>query len=402
MGRAVQPIKMVMGDTVWIQGRYESAYGLLGAMAAELQAGMVEAGHDARLIDLVAERHPTDGVFVFFNAPLDLDALPRGLWTGGGVGGANRLRAVQVFVDHPFALPDSALDEWDKRTGLANFRMCLPCADDLHLLRMRWPQLEHAWMGHGIPASALCPAEGISRRAWDAKEFDVVVTGSIVGEAEIRDALAQMPAPMAGMVREIAAVMLADAGVGYLQAMDLVMGSRGVMTGDWELARRFWRTSIAMVNRLRRVRAVQSLQGLKVGVFGSDRWGPVCEGTIRYAGKLGYADIAGAFTRGRVGLAWGPTQFVHSYSERIMLAMAAGSAAVSDDRLLVRRDFAGACGLYNAARPESARSACDRLLGDTDAAVAMAARGRALVEEKCLWRHRVGAIVGAAVGEEVR
>lgn len=377
-----------MGDTVWIQGRYESAYGLLGAMAAELQGGMVEAGHDARLIDLVRDRHPTEGVLVFFNAPMDLDALPAGLWTDGG------LRAVQVFVDHPFALPDAVLDEWSRRTGLSNFRMCLPCADDVHLLRMRWPGLHHAWMGHGIPASALCKPEDITRRAWDAKEFDVVVTGSIMGEAEIRDALGHMPPVMAGMVREIVAVMLADARVGYLQALDLVMGSRGEITGDWATAKRYWRVCIAMANRLRRIRAVQSLQGLRVGVFGSDRWAPVCEGTIRYAGKLGYSDIAGAFARGRVGLAWGPTQFVHSYSERIMLAMAAGSAAVSDDRLLVRRDFAGVCGLYDAARPDSARAACDRLLGDPDAAVAMAGRGRALVEERCLWRHRVGAIVG--------
>ena len=45
-------------------------------------------------------------------------------------------------------------------------------------------------------------------------------------------------------------------------------------------------------------------------------------------------------------------------------------------------------GLYDAARPESAREACERLLADPAGSIAMAARGRAWVGERCLWRHR--------------
>lgn len=380
-----------MDETVWVHARYESAYGLLGAMARELCDGLREAGRSARLIDLAVDPHPESGVFVFFNAPKSLDAFPRALWTPG-----SGLRAVQVFVDHPFAMPDAALDEWSRRNGLANLRVCLPCADDLHLLRMRWPGLRHAWMGHGIPGSAVCGEGAVTRAAWDAKAFDVVVTGSIAGEREIADALARMSPEVAAMVREIVAVMLADAGVGYLQALDLVMGSRSVITGEWRTAQAFWRVCIAAVNRARRVRAVQSLQGLRVGVFGSEAWREACTGSIAYAGRVDYEGVGEAFGRGRVALAWGPTQFVHSYSERLMLAMGAGSAAVSDDRLLVRRDFPGLCGLYDAARPESARTACEALLSDPEAAIETARRARSWVAERCLWRRRVGAIVDEA------
>lgn len=388
-----------MSEPVWIHARYQSAYGLLGAMALELCDGLREAGHEARMINLATDPHPERGVFVFFNAPVTLDAFPRALWEQD-----SGLRAVQVFVDHPFALPAATVDEWAERgrragvgsEGLGNLRVCLPCADDVHLLRMRWPGLVHAWMGHGIPASALCGGDAVSRGAWDAKEFDVVVTGSVVSEQEIRDAFSLMSSRVQGMVKEIVAVMVADAGVGYLQALDLVMGSRSVITGEWATAQAFWRVCVAMTNRIRRMRAVQSLQGLKVGVFGSEAWREVCTGTVRYAGSVEYGAIAGAFARGRVGLAWGPTQFVHSYSERIMLAMAAGCAAVSDDRLLVRRDFPGLSGLYDAARPESAREACERLLADPAGSIAMAGRGRAWVGERCLWRHRTGALLEGA------
>lgn len=382
-----------MSEAVWIHARYESAYGLLGTMARELCEGLVEAGHDARMINLAVDPHPEGGVFVFFNAPVTLDAFPRALWEPG-----SGLRAAQVFVDHPFAMPHAAIDDWARRgaDGLGNLRVCLPCADDVHLLRMRWPGLVHAWMGHGIPASVLCGSEAISRQAWDAREFDVVVTGSIMGEQGIREAFARMTPEIQAMVREIVAVMVADAGVGYLQAMDLVMGSRSVITGEWATAQAFWRVCVAMTNRIRRMRAVQSLQGLKVGVFGSEAWREVCTGSIEYAGRADYADVHTAFGRGRVGLAWGPTQFVHSYSERIMLAMAAGCAAVSDDRLLVRRDFSGLCGLYDAGRPETARAACEALLADPDGSISMAARARAWVGERCLWRHRVGVLLEEA------
>lgn len=374
--------------TVWIQGRYESAYGLLGVMAGELCQGFREAGHDARLIDLATDPHPEAGVFVFFNAPVDLDAFPAALWRPG-----SRLRAVQVLVDHPFAMPEAALDGWRRRNGLANLRVCLPCADDVHLLRLRWPGLSHAWMGHGIPRSALTDPGAITRAAWAGKEFDVVVTGSIASEAEIRAAFGRMTPAMGDMARQVVALMVADAGVGYLQALDLVMGTQSVITGEWRTATMFWRVCVAMANRIRRVRAVESLQGLRVGVFGSEAWGPVCTGTIAHAGRVGYADIPAAFARGRVALAWGPTQFVHSYSERIMLAMASGSAAVSDDRLLVRRDFPGLCALYDAGEPATARAACDGLLAEPDASVERAMRARMWVEDRCLWSARVGQIL---------
>ncbi|MCC5821899.1 MAG: glycosyltransferase [Phycisphaerales bacterium] len=378
-----------MSETVWIQGRYESAYGLLGVMAAELGAELSAAGHDARVIDLAVDPTPEDGVFVFFNAPVNLDAFPAGLWDG-------RVRGVQVFVDHPFALPDAALDEWAQRGGLENLRVCLPCADDVHLLRMRWPGLKHAWMGHGIPASALCDEAGIGPSAWDAKGFDVVVTGSIAPSGEVDAALERMSPPARRMVQEIIALMTADPKLGYLQAVDLVMGSRSVITGDWKTARAFWRVCVAAVNRTRRLRAVEALQGLRVAVYGPEVWREACTGTIAYAGKVSYEDIPAAFGRGRIGLGWGPTQFVHSYSERIMLAMGAGCASVSDDRLLVRRDFPALCGLYDAGRPDTLRAVCDRMLADPAASIGMTRRARAWVGERCLWRHRAGALLDQA------
>jgi hypothetical protein len=380
-----------MSETIWIQGVYHSQYGLLGRMAEELHAAFVACGHDARLFNIGSDEHPTSGVFVFFNAPDSIDVLPEALFAPGSA-----LRGVQIFVDHPFGLPDGVLDAWHERDGMANYRMCLPCVDDVHLLAMRWSGMRHDCMRHGISREALCDPGSITRDAWDGKEFDVVLTGSVGSRDEHEAVMSGLNPNVRAMVEEMITLMVAQPGVGYVQALDVVMGSRGVITGKWSSAKMLWRLVIAEVNRRRRTAVVEALQGLKVGVFGSEEWGAYCAGSVSYEGRVGYGDVAEAFGRGRVAVAWGPTQFVHSSSERVMLALAAGCAAVSDDRLMIRRDFVGeptCVGLYDAGRPATARGCVEKMLGNPEAAIAMARTGRAVVEQRHLWEHRVETIL---------
>ena len=387
-----------MQDKIWIHGRYQSQYGLLGAMSKELTDAFLARGYDAEHFNLVQDAMPTEGIILFMNVPISLDDLPPALFVPG-----SNLRAIQLFVDHPFGLPDNIIDQWGESNGLNNFCLCLPCLDDVHLLRSRFPNLIHSWIPHGIPRDSLCELDSMTMDQYNNKEFDVVVTGSVRPQEEIESSLTQIKDPMVlSMISDIVDLMVKEPHLGYVAACDLVMGSRGIITGKWITQRFLWALVIAIVNRHRRTQTVQSLQGLKVGVFGSKSWVPHCTGTIEYAGEVEYASCAKAFSRGRTGLAWGPTQFVHSYSERIMQAMAGGSSVVCDDRLLIRRDFnkstatndAGPTAkLFDWGDPDAARAAVDQQLTDPETALAMARRGREHVESTCLWEHRVDDMV---------
>ncbi|MFG0246099.1 MAG: glycosyltransferase [Phycisphaerales bacterium JB052] len=377
-----------MNQTIWIPDQYTSQFGLLGAMARELREAFVAVGHDARIVPIEDMPGIESGVLLFMNTPTTIDMLPRALFEPGG-----RVRAIQYMVDHPFALPDEIIDRWSQRAGLGNYRLCMPCADDAHLLRARFPGLVHRWVPHGLPRGSLRSLESITAHGHAQRAFDVVVTGSVRTQESIDQQLSALPAQLAGMAREMVYLMVAEPHLGYVAAADLVMGSAGVITGDWKTLKLLWALVISMVNRARRLSTVRALQGLKVGVFGSSAWKPECVGTIEYAGEIEYARNAEAFGHGRVALAWGPSQFVHSYSERIMQAMASGACVVADDRLLVRRDFKDCCTLFDWSKPEFARQAVDRALGDAPGSVEMARRGRALVESRCLWEHRVGVMM---------
>ncbi|MBL4810650.1 MAG: glycosyltransferase family 1 protein [Phycisphaerales bacterium] len=390
-----------MQEKIWIHARYQSQYGLLGAMSKELADAFAAKGYDAQLFNLDHHDMPTDGILFFMNVPATLNDLPPALFIPG-----SNMKAIQLFVDHPLALPDNIIDQWNDHNNLDNFRLCLPCLDDVHLLRPRFPNLVHSWIPHGIPRNSLCDLDAMTMDQYNTKEFDVVVTGSVRSQEEIESSLSQITDPMTrSLISEIVNLMIKEPGLGYVAACDLVMGSRGIITGKWITQKFLWTLIIAIVNRHRRIQTVESLQGLKVGVFGSKDWLPHCTGTIEYAGQVEYENCAKAFSRGRVGLAWGPTQFVHSYSERIMQAMAGGSSVVCDDRLLIRRDFnkvttTNAAGLtaklFDWGDRAAARVAVDQQLADPEAALAMARRGREHVENTCLWEHRVDDMIGLA------
>jgi glycosyl transferase family 1 len=387
-----QPAK----DKVWIHGLYESQFDLLGAMSEELLKAFIDKGYDAELLDGSQDGFPSEGILFFMNAGNTLEGLPPALFTPD-----SQMRAIQFYVDHPLGLSVGSIDQWDQVNALSNYRLALPCLDDTHLLRYRFPNLIHAFIPHGIPRSALCDLDAMTPEQFNDREFDVVVTSSVRSQEEINEAVSEIKDPgIIQMINSLADLMIRDPKLGYVAACDLTLGSRGIITGKWSTQSYLWSLVIAIVNRHRRIETVKALQGLKVGVFGSDEWAKHCSGTIHYAGQATYAQCADAFSRGRIGLAWGPTQFVDSYSERIMQAMAGGACVVADDRFMVRHDFNGSMAeshtdptatLFDWSMnklPET-RAKIDELLANPDRALAQARRGRVHVENTCLWEHRV-------------
>lgn len=382
-----------MDNTIWLPKSYQSQFNLLGAMAHELCDALQSLGHDARLYDILNDPQPQAGTLIFFNTPASLGQLPPALFQSHP-----NLRAIQIHVDHPFALPAELLDQWIATSTLNNYRLLLPCLDDTHLLRPRFDNIVHAWLPHAIPPSALCPLENLTESHYKDRPFDVVVTGSVWSQQAINDRLDTYDHLSKQLIAGIAKLMVQHPTMGFVAAADLVLGSTDIVTGNWNTQRHLWPMVIAIVNHHRRTKTVESLQGLRVGVFGSDAWLPHCTGTITYAGQVEYAHCASAFANARIALAWGPTQFVHSYSERIMQAMAAGCAVVADDRLLVRRDFnpnpqSPTTKIFDWTSPANARPVIDTLLTNPTESLALAKRARTHAESHCLWTNRANTII---------
>lgn len=380
---------------VFIPLKYDSRYSLLGAMArqvAEAFAGcgcpINPPGDPGEIIASQGGR----GLLMFFNfgefGPTWMD-LARDGWRRG-----RHLSVVHYFVDHPLGLNPAFLDQW---RDVRSYRLVLPCPDGLHWLGLQWPWLRHAPCPHGIPASALCDERTIGAE----REFEVVLAGSIQTEQEIEALGAGLSPEIRACGREMAHLLTAQAWTGFDQALDLVLGQRGIIPGRFDAAHHLWKYATAIVNRARRVSLAKAMQGRRTAIFGGPAWREVADGTLSYMGDVPYADLPGALARGRVCLAWGPTQFVHGYSERILLGMAAGCACVADDRMLVRRDFGsdgGTVRLFDGASPEGAREAVEALFKDPGALEACARRGRALVAGHHLWMHRLRTI--AAIAED--
>lgn len=360
---------------------YASRYSLLGAMGDELAAAFRSRGCPVNPDEPIGTR---PGLFVWLNSPPSIEAIPAAARAPG-----SRIGLVQFFVDHPFALDAGMVDQLAE---LPNFRLLMPCADGSHLLRLRWPNLRHGSMLHAVPRESLCSSLDEDRPT------PVVVTGSIHDEAQLSAMRAGLPEALHAPCAEMIALMTAHPWMPFEQALDVALGSRGVVTGKWPLAAGIWRYVVAATNRARRLSILRGLQGIPTDVWGLESWAPHCTGTIRYRGGFDYAKSGEILRSARVCLAWGPTQFTHSFSERALLAMAAGCATVCDDRLLVRSTLGDAVACFDAADPRAAHDRVRGLLDDPSACQQLARRGRALVERAHLWEHRLDQF--SAVGSE--
>jgi hypothetical protein len=391
-----------------IQKRYQSQFQLLEAMAIELAEALeesgvgVESGLD-RLYGFpgTAGAHE-DGVALFFNFPARFADLPAVLRSPG-----SPIALVQFVVDHPLAVDPLVMDGLSK---LSHYRLVLPCVDSSHLLRLRWPGLAYTHCFHALPPRALAEEASIERR-WTrgplgaAPVCDVVVAGSIHGEKELGRVRASVPAHLRPAREALVAMLVESPTMPFEQAADLVLSSMGHPSGDWGLLSAMWRGVTPEVNRLRRVELVRSLQGLDAIVYGAEAWTEFCTGTIRYGGNVAYRDLPSVLAHGRTCLAWGPTQFAHSFSERLLLSLAAGCATITDDRWLARQVFPSTRGRelvhwYDPAMPRSARDAIERALAFPAASIEMACRGRSEVASKHLWRHRLPLLT--ALAEDAR
>ncbi len=375
---------------VWIPRRYQSRFSLLGAMADELALAFEAKGYE--VIDGLPDGTRV-GIYIFFNMLPSLEAIPPAVRRVN-----SRVAAIQILVDHPFALDSAIMDQTCKHP---NFRLALPSIDGLHLLRLRWPQLRHGHMPHGIARSAIIDSAELTHESIESREHDVVVAGAIHDEQGIADLKNALPAQTHPWIDEIVKLMTDDPTMPYEQALDCVCGSRSVITGNWPMAAGIWRVCIAGVNRNRRKSLVESLQGLDVAVFGGESWQEVCTGTLTFKGPADYCDIPAALATGKVCLAWGPTQFPQTFSERLLLSMASGCASVAEDRYLVRQHFQTEGDLAQLATfdprlPGAARVAVEDLLADLDLLVKIANNGHVAVTREHLWEHRVDKLASLA------
>ncbi|MEI7658119.1 MAG: glycosyltransferase [Phycisphaerae bacterium] len=387
-----------MSVHVHIPTQFVSRYSLLGAFAEELARAFVAAGAVVN-----AARHPPGqrGLFILLNTPERTENIRS--WIASTVGDTLNAAILHLHVDHPLALHAPHIDEFVR---WPTYRLLMPCRDDAHLLGLRWPRLRHLHCMHGVALDALCPLEPLeaehrSPAGEGARPVAVALAGSIHSPAELDEMRSRLPEPVREGADHVADLLASSPSMSFTQAFDLGMPSNLQSSDHWRLMESVWKYATAKANTRRRTAIVTAMQGLPALVAGPAAWEPHCTGTIRYAGEIAYAKMAAWLRAARVCVAWGPTQFAHTFSERLLLGMAAGCACVSDDRLLARREFDApggkpACLFADASRPDTIRAAVERLLASPDEAVTLARRGRKRVEASHLWLHRIDTFAAAA------
>ncbi|MBL8759043.1 MAG: glycosyltransferase family 1 protein [Phycisphaerae bacterium] len=360
---------------------YDSAFEGLSCLAGQIARAAAAAGH--------AVNSATEP-----QAFLWLNHLPDRLLPAGGA-----VARTQYLVDHPLALDPASLD---RLAQSSTFRLLTATPDGQHLLRLRWPRLAHAVCRHAVDDALLCDPATIEPSHTlppdrGGRPVDVLLSASIRSQPQIDDLYEHLAPHLRTPAREIARILSSSCRATFESAADLALSDAGSL--DWRTLAGLWLAATADANRQRRLRTLAALQGLPVRVHGPSAWAAHCTGTIEFAGPLPMHDLPAQLARAKVCLALGPTQFTLTHSERLLMALAAGCAAVADDRPLTRCAFAPegsppAVALFDADEPGSLRDTVDRLLAGPSARSCLAAEGRRSVAREHLWSHRLPALLG--------
>lgn len=392
-------------DIVLITPRkYNSRYSLLNTFCDQLGEGASELGirvnPSAESVAAETAGGRALALMVMFNMPANPQMLSA--WVQNSGGGVAGTALIQWMVDHPLHTDARILDAVG---GQSSYRFACVADDDLHLVQLRWPHVGRMRLWHGVPRSALCDEGKIeaSHERSCERDIDVLVAGSIVTAGEVENLRQNVPESLRSNADDLAALRHAEPWLSFGQAYDQTMPAGLACSDPWALMSVIFRYVTAAVNRVRRVEMVRALEGLNVTVLGSAAWeGELGRGT-RLVGEVAYSDLPGWMARAKVHVAMNPTQFVHGFSERLLLGLAGGAANVTDDRLWVRREF-GECTKRYLSKGEL-RSGVEELLRDASARGRLGVAGRECIERGHLWVHRVGQMLemlGVDMGESAK
>ncbi|HZW08066.1 MAG TPA: glycosyltransferase, partial [Phycisphaerales bacterium] len=395
-----------MVNTLWLAAtNYTTQYDLINAF-------IVQVGLGAQSVGLPVNVSPGGGgggggqdfddalrpAAIFFNYSPDFPAKAREAAQGKCAAPA----VLQWLIDHPLTIGSEA---WRAVEALQGYRLLNVSDDDAQLVALHFPGIRQARCWHGVDPSALCDAAALepSHDGRGSRDIDVLVTGTVLSPEELAEKREQVPAPLRRVCEEMVALRLAHPWMAFTQAWDLCAPVGLHSATQWDLLRAAFLYTTAAVNTARRLALVRSLDGLRVTAIGRGPWQSAGVHGLTVVPEVRYADLPVWFARARVSLAVNPTQFVHGFSERLLLSLAGGAASVTDDRVWVRREFSACTRAFAPERPESCRQAVEALLNDRGACAVLGTAGRSVVAERHLWRHRVHtlAVVADHAGAEL-
>jgi len=387
-----------------IPTQYQSRYSLLTEFCSEVAS-------EARVLGL--EVNPAPGsaaaaaglhVFVLFNSIKSAEHMAAWIRPFG-----EAAALLHWLVDHPLMLDTPTVDAFaSKQRG---YQLLTVCPDDTHWLRFRWPGMVHFTMPHGVRPSALADettleaSHAATEAARGGRDIGILLSGWIHTRRELEDLRSQVPESLRAPCDALVRLRLDHPELSFGQAFEIAMPPGVRASNHWLWLSSIMRYTVAVVNRERRLRLVAALRGLPVTLLGGEAWREVESDTTRYAGSCDYGDLPGWFKRARVGLALNPTQFVTSWSERLLLSLAGGAATLTDRRVLVERDFGASKApmleMFSVQHPEEMRAKAEGLLASPELRAQMAHQALPEIASKHLWRHRLSTILNR-VGVETR
>jgi len=391
---------------ILIKGR--STYDLLRAFIDDAATGFVEAGHQAEILDVVAEPDVAAGLALRARqAPVDLVYSLNILSDfrdpdGRALGEIARAPHVVHFVDHPL----SHLDRLEKTPANAAVLVIDPSHAEA-ILSIYGPD-RFGFVGF-CPHACVGPTTSPGRDADTfaaARPIPILFPGTCPPDGP--PPWAHMQPGVQSLFEAAAEIALASEWTSGLAALDAAMRGAGLAPEDPEFAgfRKLASYVHEWVRAVRRLRLLEAaaLAGLRLQVAGKGYAAALTRySNLTYLGDVDFLGSVALMSQSRLVLS-ANANFGAGSHERPLCALNAGAAPASDFSSFYDSQFVEGqeMMLYRWRGLADGMAEVGRLAGDPQAMFDMAVAGQAKVLAEHRWKHRIPIIAAAAEQARIR
>lgn len=289
-------------------------------------------------------------------------------------------------VDSPFHQNISVYEKYKDSQGFASFAVS---PSDIEAMKLFFPNIPYFYIPHGTDLDIWQPDD-----SGEEKEHDIVFLGSIRDyEQNFADLKEKLDKNIYKLLMNIYDFALQNPDKSFWDIYNLAADQYGFERNNLQLYVFLFQNVCYNITDARRVKLIESLNGLGVKVWGNAIWQKYIKGDAQYMGSAELFEAVKIVRKSKIVLHLQPMQIIDGFHERIFNTTASGSFLLASHQKNFEESFGDKIGYYSLNNIAGVAERAQYLLANNDEREEKAKAAREITLQNHTWASRAKEIL---------
>jgi spore maturation protein CgeB len=289
-------------------------------------------------------------------------------------------------VDSPFHQNLAVYEKYKDSEGFASFAVS---PSDIEAMKLFYPKIPYFYIPHGTDPEIWTP-EG----SGEEKEHDIVFLGSVRDyEQNLADLKGKVDQNIFKLLMNIYDYALKNPEKSFWEIYNMAADQYRFDRSNLQLYLFLFQNVCYNITDARRVRLIESLNGLGVKVWGNATWQKYIKGDAQYMGSAEIFEAANIVRKSKIVLHLQPMQIINGFHERIFNATASGSYLLCSHQSNFEESFGDNIGYYKLNNIAGVAEKAQYMLASDDEREGKASAAREITLQNHTWESRAKEIL---------